>query len=335
MSKKIKDTLKIVLFFLLALLFVWWFISKLSPEEIDQMLSSFVDANYFWFILAVLINTFSHYIRALRWRLLIKPLGFEIGRTSTFFAVMSCYLTNLAIPRLGEIVRSTMVSNRNKIPFDKTFGTVITERAIDTILFGLIFVFSFLLEYNIFRDYILENLNIDTAKYTRLLIYGSIAGVILILAFLLLYKRIKNNKIFIKIKEFIAGIWQGMKTVFQLEKPWLFIAYSLFIWFLWIFGTWVLFHAMTDTFNLNIEQAMVVTVLGAIGPMITPGGIGIYPTIFAKVLQVYNIKKAVGYALGWLSWLVSQVGPILLGPIGFIIFAKGKKTNSNNNASNN
>ena len=325
MNKKLKETAKIVFFFLLALAFIWWFVNKLSPQELKEMMDSFKNASYFWFILAVVINTFSHYIRALRWRLLIKPLGYDIGRFSTFFAIMSCYLTNLAVPRLGEIVRTTMVSSKNKIPFDKTFGTVITERAIDTLLFGLIFIVAFFCEYDIFKDYILSNLDIDTAKYTKLLVIACIGVALICILVLVFRKAVSKNSFFGKIKDFFVGILQGMKTVFQLEKPLLFIFYSVFIWFLWIFGTWVLFKAMQDTFNLNFMQALTVTVLGAIGPMITPGGIGIYPAIFSKVLEVYSIKKTVGYALGWLSWLVSQVSPILLGPCGFIIFAKRKK----------
>ncbi|MBQ9254905.1 MAG: flippase-like domain-containing protein [Bacteroidales bacterium] len=325
MNKKIKSTLKIALFFLLALFFVWWFVSKLSKDEVNDMFNSFKYANYFWFVLAVVINSFSHYIRALRWRLLIKPLGYETGKGYTFLAVMSCYLTNLAVPRLGEIVRSTMITSRYKVSFDKTLGTVITERAVDTLLFVLIFFVAFLFEYNLFKDYIIDNLNIDLNKYTFLFVIGIIGVLFAIILLFIFRKKLSNNKIYNKIKGFFSGIWQGMKTVLKLEKPYLFIAYSLFIWFLWIFGTWILFKAMTETFSLGMKQAMVVTVLGSIGTMITPGGIGIYPTIFAKVLEVYSIKRAVGYALGWLCWLVSQIGPVLIGPIGFIIFAKGNK----------
>ncbi|MCH3923859.1 MAG: flippase-like domain-containing protein [Bacteroidales bacterium] len=330
MNKNIKNILKIIFFFLLAIGFVWWFVSKLSKSEINQMFQSFKNANYFWFIVAVLINLFSHYIRAIRWKQLLKPLGVNVNVNSTFFAVISGYLVNLAIPRLGEIVRSTMVSRKNHIPFDKTIGTIITERAIDLILFFIIIIVSFFMEADIFKEYIFNNFNFDINKWKTIGLLCLGVCVLVILSLFLFRNRLKNNKIFLKIKDFVIGILEGMKTILKLDKPLLFIFYSLLIWFMWILGTFVLFQCLNQTCSLSFKVAMVVTVVGAIGPMVTPGGIGIFPTIFADTLHVYSISKPIGYALGWLCWIVSQLGVIILGPIGFISFAKNKKNNESN-----
>jgi hypothetical protein len=70
---------------------------------------------------------------------------------------------------------------------------------------------------------------------------------------------------------------------------------------------------------------MVTTVLGAFGPMITPGGIGLQPAIFAEVMQNYDISRAVGYVVGWLNWLSSQIGTIVVGLLAFIYFSANKK----------
>ncbi|MDO5760707.1 MAG: lysylphosphatidylglycerol synthase transmembrane domain-containing protein [Bacteroidota bacterium] len=325
---KLKTSLQIAFFFLLAVFFVWWFVSKMTKEEISEMFASFRGANYFLVVLAILISCLSVYIRALRWKMLLKALNYKATTTSLFFAIMSCYLTNLTIPRMGEVVRSTLISRKYNFSFDKTLGTIITERAVDLLLFVIIFVIAFLLEYNIFQSYLEDKFNIDFSHYTHLIFYLGIVVLFSIVLFFLLRKKIRQNIVYKKVIGFVLGIWQGMKTVFQLEKPFLFIFYSLLIWFLWILGTWVVFLCLEPSAVLGLKEAMTVTVLGSIGMMITPGGIGLYPSIFAQAINIFRIDLAIGYALGWISWFVSQASTLLLGPIGFLLFTnKNKKTN--------
>lgn len=326
-----KNKIKHILFrtvpILLAVFFVYFFLSKLSAEERKEITLSFKDANYFWVLLAVFVSILSMYIRALRWQLMIKTFGFRASSLSLFFSIVSCYLTNLAIPRLGEVIRCTMVSSKYKIPFDKTLGTIITERAIDLLLFVVVFVCACLLEYSLFYDYLTSNLNINVAKYKILLVIGLAGVALLVFLFIAFRKRLQNNKLYQKIKDFVIGILQGMKSILKLDQPFLFVFYSLLIWFLWIFGTWIVFKSMTECFSLNMEQAMTVTVLCAIGMMITPGGLGLYPSIFATTLNIYGINLSVGYALGWISWIVSQIGVVILGPVGFLLFSTKRKNN--------
>ena len=47
---------------------------------------------------------------------------------------MIAYFANLGIPRSGEILRATTLSTYEKIPFEKSFGTIITERILDLII---------------------------------------------------------------------------------------------------------------------------------------------------------------------------------------------------------
>ena len=328
-TAKIKQILLKIVPILLAIFFVYFFLAKLSVNERNDIILSLKQANYFWVVLAILISILSIYIRALRWQLMIKTFGYKTSSSTVFFSIMSCYLTNLAIPRLGEVVRCTMLSSKYKIPFEKTLGTIITERAIDLLLFVLLFVGALFLEYDLFYNYITNNLNIDLNKYKLLLIVGPIGIFILFLLFLIFRNKLESNSIYQKIKKFCLGILQGMKSITKVEKPFLFIFYSLLIWFLWIFGTWVIFKSMAECLHLSMEQAMTVTVLGNIGVMITPGGLGLYPSIFATTLNVYNINLPIGYALGWINWLVSQIGVVLLGPIGFLLFSHKTKQSKN------
>lgn len=305
--------------------FIWWFWAKLSDDEKGQMWTALRQADYLWFAVSALITILSHYIRALRWNTLIESMGYETRAKDSFLAVMGGYLTNLAIPRLGEVVRCGMLRKKAGIPIEKSLGTVITERAVDLLLFALILLLTLAFEAQTILDYVNGNMNINTRKLCILSVIATVALILCLSAFLLMRKRLGNNKIFVKLAGLIRGLWLGVKSITQLKRPLTFVVYSVLIWFLWICGTYTIFLSLGQTSALDFVQAMTTTVTGAIGPMITPGGIGLQPAIFAEVLQVYDISKPVGYACGWLCWTVSQIGTIVLGLAAFVYFASNKK----------
>lgn len=324
-DNRIKNIIRISFFLLLGIGFIWWFWSKLSDDEKEQMWLALKQADYIWFVLSALITVLSHYIRALRWNTLIESMGYKTGTKDSFLAVMGGYLTNLAVPRLGEVVRCGLLRKKTGIPIEKSLGTVITERAVDLLLFAFILLAALAFEAKTILGYVKGNMNINTDK---LYVLSAVAIAVIILclsAFLLLRKRLGNNKIFVKLAELFKGLWLGIKSITQLKRPVTFVVCSVTIWLLWICGTYTIFLSLGQTSALDFVQAMTTTVTGAIGPMITPGGIGLQPAIFAEVLLVYGISKPVGYACGWLCWTVSQIGTIVLGLAAFVYFASNKK----------
>lgn len=327
-----KKAIRLILFLAIGLGFIWWFISKLSPQEIDQLFASFSQANYFWFILALFINVFSSFIRAIRWKQLIKPMGYNPKLTPTFLAVMCGYLANLAVPRLGEILRCGLLSKSQKVPFEKAIGTVFVERAVDTICFVLIFLLALLLEFNYIKEYLYDNFNdvFNFAQFKNYIIYAIIIVLLIFFAFFLMRKKLIQTKLYQKIKVILLGFLEGVKSIFQLKNPLLFIFNSLFIWFIWIFGTYVILLCFPQTSHLSFKIALIATILGAIGPIVTPGGIGIFPAIISETLLMYGIIRPIGYAAGWLLWIVSQLGSLIVGLFGFIYFSKGKKKDETN-----
>lgn len=327
-----KRAIRLVIFLTIGLGFIWWFVSKLTSEELNQLFVSLSEANYFWFTLAILINIFSSYIRALRWQQLINPMGYYPKILPTFLAVMSGYLANLAIPRLGEILRCGLISKSQKIPFEKAVGTVLVERAVDTIIFLLIFLLGLMVEFSYIKDYLYNNFNqvISFQKIKYLIVIFIISVILGILIIFILRKKIVETKLYKKIKHILLGFLEGIKSIFKLKNPLLFIFNSLFIWFIWILGAYVIFLCFPETMHLSFKIAFIATILGAIGPIVTPGGIGIFPAIIAETLLMYGIIKPVGYAAGWLLWIVSQIGILIFGLIGFIYFSKTKKKDETN-----
>ncbi|MEE0889592.1 MAG: lysylphosphatidylglycerol synthase transmembrane domain-containing protein [Bacteroidales bacterium] len=325
MKSKLRNILQTLFFTALGFAFIWWFWTKLETGEKTQIWDSLKQTNYLWFILAIAISLLSHYVRALRWRLMSETFSCKVSRTNSFLAVMSGYLTNLAVPRLGEVVRCTMLKQSDNIPIEKSLGTIVTERIIDMILFALLLLTTIVIQKDLLFNYIEKNFNLNIDNLFQLFIIGVVVLAIVMGLFFAFKRKIQHNKTYNKTKDLIKGFLEGIKSIFKLKNPWLFIFYSILIWALWIFGTFICFQCLNQTDILNPIQALVTTVLGAFGPMITPGGIGLQPAIFAQVLETYTIAKPIGYVCGWLNWLSSQVGTIVVGLIAFIYFSTKKK----------
>lgn len=325
MKSKLRNILQTLFFTALGFAFIWWFWTKLETGEKTQIWDSLKQTNYLWFILAIAISLLSHYVRALRWRLMSETFSCKVSRTNSFLAIMSGYLTNLAVPRLGEVVRCTMLKQSDNIPIEKSLGTIVTERIIDMILFALLLLTTIVIQKDLLFNYIEKNFNLNIDNLFQLFIIGVVVLAIVMALFFAFKRKIQHNKTYNKTKDLIKGFLEGIKSIFKLKNPWLFIFYSILIWALWIFGTFICFQCLNQTDILNPIQALVTTVLGAFGPMITPGGIGLQPAIFAQVLETYTIAKPIGYVCGWLNWLSSQVGTIVVGLIAFIYFSTKKK----------
>lgn len=324
-KSKTKDIARTLFFVLLGLAFVWWFWEKLSAREKEEMWEALGRADWLWFTLSGLATLLSHYIRALRWRLLGEAISCKVSRRNSFFAVMSGYLTNLAVPRLGEVVRCTMLRKSDGVPLEKSLGTIITERATDMLLFLFLLLLTLCLQADVLLQYTDRNFKLDTQHLLRLMLIGAGCMLVCIAAFFFFRKRLKENKAFRKIVNLLKGLWEGVKSISRLKRPLLFIAYSMLIWLLWIIGTLCCFRSMGGTETLSFLQALVTTVLGAFGPMITPGGIGLQPAIYAEVLQAFAISRPIGYACGWLSWIASQICTVIAGLAAFVYFSTIKK----------
>src|SRR6185369_8111659 len=110
MNKRVRKLLQYSFFFGLGIFLVWWSIRDLTSEDRSQIRAALRTARYYLIVPVFVIIIFSHFIRALRWRLLIEPLGYMPSRANTFFAVLIGYLANQAVPRLGEVLKCTVLA---------------------------------------------------------------------------------------------------------------------------------------------------------------------------------------------------------------------------------
>jgi uncharacterized protein (TIRG00374 family) len=335
--KKTLYTIIKVLFFLgLGFFFIWIFVHKLTQEQIDQIFNYIQNANYWWLALSFFLGILSHYARAARSVLMLETMGYHPKVSNSFYAVMVGYLANLAVPRLGEVLRCTFLKQYENIPFQKSFGTIITERAIDMLIFVILFFIAFAVEFERINDYV--NQKVFTPFIEK---FGSMAGNFAIygfLAFILaiviswwfLRKWFQKFTIYQKIVQLLLGLWEGIISIAKLKRPYLFLFHTALIWLSYYFMTYVCFFAFDGLANLSPSVAFVCLVFGTVAFMLVQGGIGLYPVIIAGVLGLFGVSNLLGYAAGWVGWSVQEGMILILGLLSLLMASLNKKKHDAN-----
>jgi len=304
----------------------------LSPEDIAIIKESATGILNFrsllFIVIANIFGIFAHYFRALRNILLIDPLGYKVRKTTAFYSVMTCYLANLAIPRLGEVLRCTFLQRYDKVPFQKSFGTVVVERAFDFIVFVLLFILIFFLNKDMLTELeAIKQLSVWLQeKWIWIWEMKNLIVCVLLLAVtaLLVYRNWKKkkgaqqttkkqSKIILFIKKFIVGLWQGLISIKDLKHPYLFVIYTIGIWVCYFLGTFLCFYAFDFLQHLGPMPAFMVLVVGSIGFMIAQGGLGAYPLFVAGILVLYGVDYAQGLAAGWIGWSAQTLMILVVG----------------------
>lgn len=320
------DVLRLVLFLGIGALCIYWSLLKLDGNQKAAIWQSFLGADYWWVAVAMACCLLSHLVRALRWRLLFHPLGFKPTVNNTFGSVVIAYMANLAFPRAGEVMRCATLRTSEGIPVEKSLGTVVTERAIDALAFGLII----LLGFGTVKDLLYDSLSAKFEHLPNMAMLGGAAVAAALLAFLFyrfFWKRLLHIGLFRKIDELVRNLIASVKSILQLgwRRTLMFVAYSVIIYMLYILGGLIIFHAFGETSGLGFDAAFVLYLYGSVGMTFSQGGIGVYPMLVQWSLYKFGVSMEVGTACGWLLWGSQQAIVIAVGVAYLIYFSVIKR----------
>lgn len=330
MPKSLKTIINFTIFLAIGLGLIWLVTHNLTAQEKEDIIGSFRKANYWLIIPVIIVGIASHWYRAVRWKLLMEPLGYHPSTLNTFFAVMVGYLANLAIPRLGEVTRCGLVARYEHIPAEKLVGTMIAERAVDMLVLMLLMVITVVLQLDIvgmfFTQNIWEPLQ-HKAGGNKIWLLAGILVALILLGFIA-FRIIARSKIGAKVKGIFRGVWEGVLSIGKMQKKGWFIFYSFFIWALYFTMMYLGFLCMDETRSLGIGAALSVLCFGSIGMIATQGGIGAYQILVQQTLLLYGIHATTGYAFGWIVWLAQTLMVIVMGFASLIalpVYNKGNQ----------
>ena len=294
-------------------------------EDINKILTEIKNAHYIWIALAVIVMIFSHIVRALRWNQLLDTLDIKTQTHTTFYAVMIGYFVNNAVPRLGEITRCGVLARHHKVPVNAVIGTVIAERAFDTLTMILILLITILSQLYFLGNFIYEHIICQFSNRTSVLsvIGGGFIGICLLLFILyrLFLPQLRKLKLFHKILDIIKGFWEGIKTIKNIKHKNLFLFYSLLMWGFYTLTIYLCFSSIDATKHLTFIDALTVMALGSIGTLVpTPGGIGAYQYFVSLALfALYAVEKNTALAFANLVYFTQWLMLNIVGGISWVI----------------
>jgi len=275
MEKKSTNPLKSVLTIVISLAFAGFFLwLALRGFDFDVVQKSLSKANYMWVLFAAVFGVLAYWFRAVRWNLLLEPMGHSISTSNAFWTISFGYLMNLTIPRSGEVARATALYGVEKVPVDKSFGTIILERVVDLVCMMGFLGLTLIFKYDAILSFY-ENSDIKINPNKVLLVVSILAlGTILFFVF---KKKLSTVPVLGKIIGFIDGILQGLTSIFKLKQKVKFILYTLGIWICYYMAAYLVCFALPETSDFTIADGFFIIVVGTLG-MIVPasGGIGAF-----------------------------------------------------------
>jgi glycosyltransferase 2 family protein len=320
MNKRLSTVLQYLFFLGLGFGLIWYSSKDLTDEQINELTQSFSQTRYLYILPVIASLLLSHYFRALRWRLLMNPLGYAPGRGNTYLVVLIGYFFNLLVPRLGEVMKCTMLAKYEKIPADKLVGTIVAERAVDLICLLLVAIIMLFTQFDLLGETALTGIKNAAEGAQPIKIILVIAAIIAGLLFIrFIVHRFAHIHLFAAIRKIGSGIWHGLTSIGKIrEKGW-FLFHTFMIWLLYLVSIYLGFKAFPAVAELNFNASVAILVFGSLGMIATQGGIGAYQLAVQKTLLLYGITAVTGLAFGWVLWGAQTAIVIVAGVVSLLI----------------
>ena len=312
MKTSIKNLLLLFIPLFIGCGIIYYQFNALSKNELISIKNSLWHANYFYIFLSLIVAIISHWARAYRWKFALQHLGYETKMRNNFFTVCVSYLVNLTIPRSGEVTRAALLKKYEEVPFDKGFGTIVAERIIDLAIFFIFVLLGFILQYEKLHQFF-----VDQNVSLQAIAFSGFALLIIAVLFLLIWIYAEWT-ILLKLKKKLAGLTEGMLSVWYMKKKWHYIFHSFLIWGCYLIMFYIPIFALPETESIGFNIVIMGFIFGSLAIGFTNGGIGAFPLSIALIFGLYGIPEDTSIAFGYLAWSSQTILTILLGLIGYL-----------------
>lgn len=327
MNKRLINLAKYVFFLALGAWIFWKLYRDFDFANIKEVI---FEIKYFWIFASIFFAILSQVSRAIRWKMLMKPLGFNPKFSNTFLSVFVMYMFNIFIPRGGEVARCSVLASTDNVPFTKLVGTVIVERLADflmlIILAVIIFVINIDMVYLFFDKHhdLIEGLKAQINA--KNVILASLAFIALIALLWFVVQRFLRR--YTKVQSLWQKIVEGIKSISQLKNKWSFIGHTIFIYMMWLAMLYVVFLAYEPTEHLTVRVGTVTFLMGGLA-MVLPinAGMGAWHFMIIETLLLYGIDYDSSKNFALIAHTTTNLVYIVLGAVALVILyiINGKK----------
>lgn len=280
--------LKFVLPVLLGGVILYWMYRDFDFKRIEKVMLH--DMDWTWMLLSLPFGITAQLFRGIRWKQTLEPVGEKPRLSTCVNAIFLSYAASLVIPRVGEFTRCGVLKKCDGVSFPKALGTVVTERAIDTLLVMIVTGVTLLAQMSIFESFFLSTGTSIDAILAKFSATGYVVTAICAVAVLvLLHFLLKRLSIYNKVKATLNGIWQGMLSLKSVKNIPLFIVLTLGIWVSYFLHYYLTFFCFGFTSGMGVTCALATFVVGSIAVIVpTPNGAGPWHFAVKTMLLLYG-----------------------------------------------
>ena len=282
--------------------------------EWSKVATALTDAHYIFVLPMIGITVWSLYIRAQRWRILLRPVGRPAMRTLVS-ATNIGFMANMVLPlRVGEVIRPVLVSRKENEPLSGILATVVLERIFD--MFTILFLFG------ISASLVAVSEQVRHWGYYLSALAAAVAAVVVLvrwqealaLRLLQLVLRPFPAAVSGPVDHFFRGFVQALET---LQSPLTFVqllGWSLYLWLV-IAGVYLLGILAFDVPAPLLVGAITVSAIVAIAVSVpsAPGYIGSFQLGCILGLAIFHVSESQAIAYSIVLHLTQFVGVIGAG----------------------
>lgn len=320
--------LKILMPIVLGAAILYWMYRGEDWQQIRHVMTDEMD--WTWMLLSFPFGILAQMFRGWRWRQTLEPTG-EHPRTSTsIHAIFLSYAASLLIPRVGEFTRCGVLKRYDNVSFPKALGTVVTERAIDSLLVMGITTCVLLLEMSTFGMFFKKTgTSMESILHKFSWTGYFVAAVCVVAILILLHFLLRKLSIYDKVKATLSGIWQGVISLKDVRNIPLFTFYTLAIWVSYFLHYYLTFFCFDFTSHLGLDCALVTFIVGSIAVIVpTPNGAGPWHFAVKTMLILYGVADVHALYFVLIVHTIQTMLVIFLGIYAWLAlnFTKAKTT---------
>jgi hypothetical protein len=311
--KTVQQIFNILLPLLLGGAILYWMYRGFDFQSIRHVLLH--EMNWTWMLLSFPFGILAQALRGWRWQQTLEPMGEKPRSSVAVNAIFLSYASSLVVPRSGEFIRCGVLRRWEGISFPKALGTVVTERAVDSLVVLIFTGTTLLFQLSIFGTFFEKTGTSLDSIFQRFSLMGYLVTALCGLAvLLLLHMLLKRLSIYNKVKATLSSIWEGVISLKNVRNLPLFLLFTFGIWGSYFFHYYLTFFCFDFTSDLGIGCALVSFVVGSIAVIVpTPNGAGPWHFAVKTMLILYGVQDEQALYFVLIVHTVQTMLVILLG----------------------
>lgn len=325
MSTKLRGWLQFVGLLGVGLLLLWL---AFRGQDLGAIWAEMGQARWEWVGVGLGLTLLGHLSRARRWQLLIRAAGHEAGLWACFMTMMTGYLSNLGIPRIGEMNRCVALNRLSGAPVLALGGTVVAERAVDLATFALLLLVTIFMMGAQAGAFFFQHLFVPLgAVLNWKLVFVACMAVLLLLGLYLLAfnpKRVAGSGLADRASAWAKEVWSGLVAALRMRGAALgaFGLHTVLIWLSYYAAPFCTLLALGIVTDDLWGLAFYVFVFGSLSRTIPlpAGSAGAYHYIVSQWMMFLGYAQVEGMSVATLNHAVQTLFYLVFGALGLLGF---------------